>query len=123
MRFAAARERLSLTLKQLEKEVGVSFQTIQRWEKGERIPERSNAIRLAEICGEDFGQAWLKPHAQAKPVITPSSRELLSYFNRLAPDRQAVLIEIAREFVQGTATQKSAEPEQLQSRARRKRAS
>ena len=38
-----------LTLKQLSEHIGVSFNTISRWEREERVPNIENIVALAEF--------------------------------------------------------------------------
>ncbi len=38
-----------LTLKQLSEHIGVSFNTISRWEREERVPNIENIVTLAEF--------------------------------------------------------------------------
>ena len=38
-----------LTLKQLSEHIGVSFNTISRWEREERVPNIENIVVLAEF--------------------------------------------------------------------------
>lgn len=59
VQFAKARAVSGLTLKGLAAKIGVSFQTIQRWEKGIRTPERIAAQKAAHVLQSDFGEPWL----------------------------------------------------------------
>lgn len=70
-RLTAARDRAKLTLEQLAAKVGVSFQTIQRWEKGERKPERISAQRLAEVLQDNLGEPWLSQYATSRLQTIP----------------------------------------------------
>jgi repressor LexA len=70
-RLTTARRRLDLSLKQLGDMVGVSLQTIQRWEKDERKPERISAQRLAEVLQDDLGEPWLSQYATSRLQTIP----------------------------------------------------
>jgi SOS-response transcriptional repressor LexA len=71
VRFQRARADSKLTLKELATRVGVSFQTIQRWEKGERTPERIAAQKAAQVLQTDFGEPWLSRYASETLVEIP----------------------------------------------------
>ena len=45
------RSRLGLTVSELAKKMDVSYQTVYRWESGERIPDITMLIELANIFG------------------------------------------------------------------------
>jgi repressor LexA len=70
-RFKRARKLSGLTLKQLAPRVGVSFQTIQRWETGERTPERIAAQKAAEVLQDSFGEPWLTSYATKQQRDVP----------------------------------------------------
>jgi len=71
LHFERARKHSKLTLKELGAKIGVSFQTIQRWEKGERTPERIAAQKAAQVLQSDFGETWLSDYAREPLVEIP----------------------------------------------------
>lgn len=48
-RLKDLRQEKSLTLKDLSKEIGVSINTISRWEREERLPNIENIVELAKF--------------------------------------------------------------------------
>jgi SOS-response transcriptional repressor LexA len=67
-RLKKARLERNLTLKQLAAAVGVSFQTVQRWETGERVPEFIAATNLARVLQDALGEPWLLVHAEPPTI-------------------------------------------------------
>lgn len=44
-----SRETAGMSVRELADEMDVSFQTVYRWESGERLPETANIVRIAKI--------------------------------------------------------------------------
>lgn len=56
------RGRLELTVSELAKKMDVSYQTVYRWESGERIPDITMLIELANIFGVSIEEIMANEH-------------------------------------------------------------
>lgn len=71
-RFAAARGRKNLTLRDVAKACRVSLQEVKRWDAGTCYPSRSALIQLSEVA--DCSAAWLMHNAPLDFHSTPDGR-------------------------------------------------
>lgn len=61
--------------KQLASEMGVSYQMVQRWERGRAMPQPKSLRKLAEVFGIDGAAllAAVKESARQKPADAPTA--------------------------------------------------
>ena len=74
VRIRRAREFRRLTLKELAREIGISWVTLQRYEKGHRIPKKAVLHAIANILGVDLnwlltGRGEMLPHVVEKKEV------------------------------------------------------
>lgn len=102
LRLKERRESLGLTQQELAKKVGKSFRTIQSWERGESYPNAEFVVVLCKIFDIDPNEllGWYIDHPEDRPVpLKPDSlaSELVSCYSQCTVDRQAALIQYARD--------------------------
>jgi len=74
-RIRAARERLGRNKNQMAREIGTSWQHVDRWEKGKTIPASDSLKKLAEYLGVSVDHLL-----DAEAADTPSEPEALAEF-------------------------------------------
>lgn len=101
MRVRQRRNVLGITQSGLAQHLGITFQQVQKYERGTNRIAVSTLIRIAEklettvasLAGEDEG-----PHG-GEPSAAPGSTELLRAFGQISPQRQKMLLEVARGLI------------------------
>ncbi|CAN7473575.1 helix-turn-helix transcriptional regulator [Phenylobacterium sp. LjRoot225] len=104
-RMRARRRQLGLSQSELAAELGVSFQQVQKYERGANRVAASTLVTAAAVLGVSIG--WLvaeeAPRAGEKDLLSALSRpgalEILQAFNAIADPRgRNALLAIAREL-------------------------
>lgn len=101
MRVRQRRNVLGITQSGLAQHLGITFQQVQKYERGTNRIAVSTLIRIAEklettvasLAGEDEG-----PHGD-EPSAAPGATELLRAFGQISPQRQKMLLEVARGLI------------------------
>jgi transcriptional regulator with XRE-family HTH domain len=111
MRLRQARIRLSLTQTDLAKAAGISFQQIQKYERGDNRIAISTLARLRPVLGIEAvdllpplrsdGSAIPDPLAAQGQTITGLS--LAKLFGQMLPQQQAALLEMAKAVTSANA--------------------
>ncbi|HAA03634.1 MAG TPA: hypothetical protein DCE18_09710 [Syntrophobacteraceae bacterium] len=105
-RIRSLRAEKQLTQKALAKAVGVSYQTIQRWENGNNDPKGKHLIKLAECLGTTPTLLALgdepPPHAIDQEVlagvIDAVEGWLITNRRTMASDKKAQLIVVLYDY-------------------------
>ncbi len=93
------REDRGLSQKQLAEKIGVTQGAIYFWEKEINEPTAGCLIRLAEFFSVSVDEL-LSFDANTKGKDVGSAVEILGLFNRLSKDKQQLLIETAKAFLE-----------------------
>lgn len=101
-RLAARRISMGLNQSELGRALGVTFQQIQKYEKGANRISASKLWMAAEALGVDIGYFFDALRGEAlpatQPPVTRLSHELSSLYAQLAPSSQRLVIELARQL-------------------------
>lgn len=104
-RMTAKRTALKLSQSEVARRLGITFQQIQKYEKGLNRVSASRLLLIAEILREE--PSWFLPDAGAgKAVLSAQDRlattkgglELAQLFLDMAKDRQDSLLSVARSL-------------------------
>lgn len=100
------RDRQNLTQEQLASALGVTQQTVGKWEKGITVPRQPLLMKIAAyfhvstdyILGNTDAPSQPPAASTASQPLTPQDRELLRKYHELDPrGKQAVLDTLERE--------------------------
>ncbi len=72
-RIRLARKRTGLTQEQLAEKIGIAFQTLNKYEKGHRLPDAEVLRQIAIITGVDAG--WLLTGEEESAIRTAAEKE------------------------------------------------
>lgn len=115
-RITHLRERANLTQTDLGDAIGVTFQQVQKYEKGANRVSASRLFKIAEFLDCDI-ETFFPPHNQATTVedsaidalmSSRSGHALMQLFVTLSGDQRRALLVVARAF---TATSKDGDSE------------
>ena len=101
-RVRARRSEIGMSQERLGETIGVTFQQIQKYEKGVNRVSASTLLNIAEVL--DVRIEALLPHDRGRaPEIgafsDPGVRRLIDQFTRLNSEGKRMLIGVARSFV------------------------
>ncbi|ORE90492.1 hypothetical protein ATO13_22341 [Stappia sp. 22II-S9-Z10] len=108
-----------LSQEKLAEAIGVTFQQLQKYEKGVNRISCSKLLRIADVLGIPAseilatieGQVPLKPD----PVFFDhASRELAASFNRLPPTTRRAIVTLVRSMEPAPAAEPASTPEPME---------
>ncbi|GAA0621407.1 hypothetical protein GCM10009422_16450 [Brevundimonas kwangchunensis] len=100
-RIRDERTNLGMTQTDLGTAIGVTFQQVQKYERGLNRVSASMLVRIAEALGVDIGDLFpAQDAARATLAETAEARraELVSLIDRLKPRQRQLIADIARQF-------------------------
>ena len=95
LRFRALRARSGLSMRDLATELGVSYNSVFKWEADLMEPRRDSAIRIASYFGADL--AWLLNGPESGE--THPSNEARVLFSQLSEESQQWVLQGLRMLV------------------------
>jgi transcriptional regulator with XRE-family HTH domain len=103
-RIAARRQQLNLNQSQLGEAIGVSFQQVQKYEKGTNRVSASRLAMMADFLDVQVQDLFPSKENRATAALSPldrqaasaDGRELARLYVSMAPERQAALLTVAR---------------------------
>jgi transcriptional regulator with XRE-family HTH domain len=111
-RIRIRRRELGVTQAMLAEHLGLTFQQVQKYERGANRVSASMLVRTAErlgctvgyLVGEDGGAAGELDGAQLARLATTGVAELVDAFNAIeSPRARAALMKLARSMAEGDA--------------------
>lgn len=104
-RIRAERTQAGLTQSQLGAAVGVTFQQIQKYERGTNRVSASMLVRAAKALGVSVSCLFPEPEGSAEEQAAAAGigafkdgRLLAECFAAMAPEQRQLLVSVAREF-------------------------
>lgn len=80
-RIRLARKKVELTQEQLAEKIGIAFQTLNKYEKGHRLPDAEILRQIAIITGVDAG--WLLIGEKKGTAVHNETQEEKEYLEKL----------------------------------------
>jgi transcriptional regulator with XRE-family HTH domain len=108
-RVRALRQACGLTQGQLGREVGVTFQQIQKYERGANRISASMLVRISRTLDAPlialFPESLATPSAEAAPDLDllPGGRNLADFYRRLSPSNRTLLVSMAAALAEAEA--------------------
>ena len=102
-RLRAERLRLKLTQGELGSALGVTFQQIQKYERGSNRVSASMLVKAANFMGVTVADLFPAPNAELSAERTDilairGGGALVEYFTVMKPSQRVVLLQVAQEF-------------------------
>ena len=94
----ARREELGITQAQLAKGIGLTFQQIQKYEKGVNRVAASTLVRVADVLECHVSDLYGSPDDGAEPRST-SEKQIVRLWKQLRPREREAVIGMIREFI------------------------
>lgn len=102
-RMRARRLELGLSQEELADQIGVTFQQVQKYEKGINRVSASTLFRISQALKLQIGSMLPRAEAgqaNATPLDDPTAADLAAMLPRLNQDGRRALLEIARTLIQ-----------------------
>ena len=105
-RVRAERNRCGLSQGALGEAIGVTFQQVQKYERGANRISASMLVRIAQTLGVAAADFFPAADAPSQPRIEIGAirggAELAERFSAMTPPQRTLLLQIAREFTRST---------------------
>ena len=70
------RKMAGLTQEELAEKIGVSRQSLSKWEKGESVPDLENAANIAQVLGASLDELVNYDQSEAKLPMPPKGKHM-----------------------------------------------
>ena len=93
-RLRFVRRQAKMTQDRLALKLGVSRDSISRWESGKDVPSARGVVQISETL--QVRVAYLVGIAK-RPQVPQAERDMMSLFRRLSPSGQRSLVELVKD--------------------------
>lgn len=91
------RHKLGLTQQQLASQVGVTFQQLQKYEKGSNRVSASRLTDIAKVLGVEVSY-FFNQHQESVAASDSKLAQLIGVYNNLPRKKQLLLLAMAKEL-------------------------